>query len=238
FYFACECLKWLTDDGRRKRVCFVEDGRVVTNFNITLKEPEVPPIPMPSEGELIEKGNEILAGLDEGDTINRLINRVPHQNLLRLALVLLTGGLCMWGLWRLTQNRHRLDRLEPVLAVCLAGQGARRTLLDQRNEALLRQNNYWEAAHQLARQWFASVLEAPGARMSSAEWRFAVPPKIVAQGSWWQRRRLRRQVLRLWRVAAGHGPEHLSGGGLRRLEAELRAVRAALALGTLQLSES
>jgi hypothetical protein len=238
FTFARNCIRWLTDDGRRKHVCFVEDGRVVTAFDISFKETLPPPVPIPSEADLIDKGNEILASLDENDSFNALINeRIKDRvaSVWGLILVVLTFLLSVWGFWRLNQNRHRIQRQEPLLAMCLAGQGLRRNLVDRRNEEMLRQNNYWEAAHQLARQWFASILE-PTTHAGSVDQRFATPPRITARGTWWRRRRMRTQVLRLWRVAAGRTPEKVSAAALARLEEELRVVRAALASGTLQLS--
>lgn len=228
--FAYDCIDWLTNHGQRNMVYFLEDGKAVTNFNITLKEPPPPALPpLPPEEQLIDKGNEILTALDEGDVFNRFINeRVRQDGVLRAALMLSTGLLCIWGLWRIMKNRHRFDRNEPVLAACLADHGPLGTLADWRNESLVRQNNCWEVAHQQARQCFASLLEERGGS----------PPQVVVTGGWWQRWRMKRTVLRLWRLASGRYPERVTAAGLRRIEGELRAVRTALANGTLKLSDS
>jgi hypothetical protein len=233
FAFAWNCIDWLTDSGKRAMVFFLEDGRVVTDFNITLKDKPPLPFPIPSEEQLIEKGNEVLASLDEGDVINRLINeRLPHQLLLQLLAVVLTGMALFYAFWRLSRNRHKLERHEPLLAACVAGQQLHRPLLDQRNEAMLRQNNYWEAAHQMARQWFATLL---GPRGSIAE-HGRTPPLVPVRGGWWQRRALRRQIARLWRLAVGSLPEKITAAQLRRVEDELQTLRAAVADGILQLT--
>jgi hypothetical protein len=118
-----------------------------------------------------------------------------------------------------------------VLAGCIAEQGTRRKLLDQRNESMLRQNNCWEVAHQQARQCLHSLLEAQAGSRPCA------PPTVTATGGYWQRRQMKRTVLRLWRLASGRYPEKISPAGLRGIEEEIRVVRAAVANGSLQLTD-
>jgi hypothetical protein len=236
FFFAKSCFDWLTDSGKRDQVLFIEDGRAVTDFNVSFKEPLPLPFQLPSEGALIQKGNELLAGLDQSNMFNQLINeRVPHENILLLALLLVTALLLGYGFWRLTQARHRLDGTEPRLAACLATPGNGATLIQRRNQDMSRQNNYWETAHQLARQCFDSLIggdERTGALRPAR----AALPHINIRAGWWRRRSLKRQVVRLWRLASGQVPEKVTAEDFRRLQGELREVRSALDDGTLRLS--
>lgn len=235
--FARNCLDWLTDSGKRNQVLFVEDGEVITDFNLTLKEP-LPPLPLqlPSESALIQTGNELLANLDVAGGANQLINdRVPHETILLLAVVLVTALLLGYGLWRLAQARHRLDGTEPRLSACLAAPANAPTLIQRRNLDMSRQNNYWETAHQLARQCFEALLvdaDKTGGRRST----LAVAPRIKIGAGWWRRRAMKRRVTRLWRLAAGQVPEQVTADEFRRLQHELREIRTALDDGTLQLS--
>jgi hypothetical protein len=255
FFFARNCFDWLTDSGKRNQVLFIEDGRVVTDFNISFKE--TPPLPfrLPSEGALIEKGNELLAGLDVAGGLNRMINdRIPgappdangeidpvrdaerkRENIFLLAVLLLSGLLGVYGFYRLTQARQRLDGAEPRLAACLAAPGNTPTLIERRNQHLSRQNNYWETAHQLARQCFDSLIigdERTGGRRPAR----GAAPHINIRAGWWRRRALKRQAVRLWRLASGQVPEKVTAEDFRRLQEELREVRSALDDGTLRLS--
>jgi hypothetical protein len=232
FFFAVNCIDWLTDGGKRNHALFIEDGQYVTDFNIALKE--APPLPLPPEGVLVEKINQLLASVD-ADYFNRAIsNNVGRDRELRFIVLLLTGLLIVYGLWRFSKARHRIERQEPLLAACLARQGGTGTLVRQRNEAMLRQDNYWEPAHQLARQWFASI---PGFDEAGygGPWRMA--PSITVRGGWWRGRILTGQVQRLWQLAAGELPERISAVHYRRLQEELRLVQTALADGTLQLKK-
>jgi hypothetical protein len=241
FFFACNCIDWLTDSRKRNRVFFLEEGRVVTDFNVVLKEP--PGFVMPSEGVLIDKGNEFLAGLDRADFFNNFIReRVGDDQLLRnralrLALLVLTGVLLVLGMRRLILARHRHDRHEPLLAPCLAAPGVGGSLIDRRTEEVLRQNNCLEMAQQQARQCFLALrpAEAPGAVAAAWEWRASAPPRIQVTGSWSRRRTLSRQVFHLWRVACGQPGERITPKELQELEKEISTVRAALGDGSLKL---
>ncbi|MBL8792697.1 MAG: hypothetical protein JNM56_02200 [Planctomycetia bacterium] len=225
FFFACNAIHWLTEDGKRAEVLFVEDGGIVTNFNVALKEP--PPLPMPTEGQLIEAGNQLIAKVDEQDFPNRFINdRMRPVQLWRLVLLLLTGALLLYGIWRLLAARHRVERAEPLLAITLEQVAPVGNLTERRNRELIRRNNYWETAHRLARQLFPQLTAGPP----------PAAPHIVVRGDEGERRRLEQQTQRLWQLATSRVPEPVSAQELRRLQDELRVVRVALADGTIRLT--
>jgi hypothetical protein len=223
--FAYNCMDWLTDSGKRNHVLFVEDREFVTDFNVSLKE--APSIPLPPEGVLVEKGEQLLAGVEESDVPERVVRQFMPEGLKPSTLLLLLAPLLViLGLWRLSKARYRIERQEPLLAACLAAPGAAGTLIRRRNDYLLRSNNYWETAHQLARQCFEAlpIIPAHGAR-----------PQIKVQGGWWRRRTMTRQVQRLWHLADGTVPELITAQQFRRFEGELQQLRTALENGTIQV---
>lgn len=127
FDLTFRAISWLSDS-KRDRVLFVEDGEIVTNFNVSLKEP--PPPPLPSDGEVIQAINRMLAGLDRENFYNRQLlkqvsparwpdNRPDLQTgqsrLLQWLTVALTVGLAIFGGLRLRRTRYRIDTKEPLL---------------------------------------------------------------------------------------------------------------------------
>ena len=71
FDLACNALQWLTENGKRNRVLFVDEGTVVANFNVILKEPPLPPLPgLPPEDELIRVTQNRLAQLQRENYFN------------------------------------------------------------------------------------------------------------------------------------------------------------------------
>jgi hypothetical protein len=228
FFFACNAVNWLTEEGKRTEVFFVEDGTVVTNFNVALKEP--PPLPMPTEGQLIDLGNRLIAKVDEQDLPNRFINdRIRPVQLLRLVLLLLTGAFLLYGCWRLVSGRQRIERAEPLLAVTLERLTPVGNVMERRNQELVRKNNYWETARQLARPVFPQLADGPPP---------TAPPQIVVSGDEGHRQRLHQQMLSLWQLATSPTPVAVSAQELRRLQDEIRVVRVALADGTIRLTST
>src|SRR5262249_16541376 len=77
--FAYNCMDWLTDSGKRNHVLFVEDREIVTDFNVSLKE--APSIPFPPEGVLVEKGEQLLAGVEDSDVPERIVRQFMPDGL-------------------------------------------------------------------------------------------------------------------------------------------------------------
>jgi hypothetical protein len=103
---------------------------------------------------------------------------------------------------------------------------------EQRRRELRLQDNFWEPARTLARQWFEAAAGTPPAPGP------AVPAfSVGGPGGWWQRRALARRVRRLWRLAHGGPPRRFSERRLLRLQADLRELDAALADGTVRFGE-
>jgi hypothetical protein len=225
--FAYNCIDWLTEGAEeRKRVLFLEEGEVRTDFNIPLKmeEPRLPPL-----DALVPLMDEKIQELEQKDAFNKLVQDfVPYRSLLTGLVLALTALLAGNGLYLLARSRHRIDLGAPLLDTMLRRPAAARTLMEQRHRALLYKGNLWEPARAAVRQSFEAV-SGRGAQGGSPE------PRIHAAGGWWRRRRLERLVRRLWGLAYGEKPVPVSARDFTRLAAELDEVQAALAAGTLRL---
>jgi hypothetical protein len=225
--FTYNCLDWLTaGDDRRDRVLFVEEGEVKTAFDIPLKEV---PLPIPPEEALVPLADNVLAQMEQEDAFNKLLlGLVPFETVWVALVLLLTALLTVYGFYRLSRSRHRVDLWAPLLETVLARHAPAQTLMEQRHRALLGRGNLWEPARSLARQWFEEAGAAPTGEVPAA-------PRLRASGTWWRRRRLDRKVRRLWRVAYGARPVPVSPQEFARLLANLEEVKAALAAGALAI---
>jgi hypothetical protein len=93
FAFASNCVNWITDNGRRNRVLFLDDGEAVRNLDVSLTEiPGLSPqqlrnLPVPPA----EAINNILAAWEDDNIHNRLIvERFSRNEILRPLVVGLT----------------------------------------------------------------------------------------------------------------------------------------------------
>jgi hypothetical protein len=96
--------------------------------------------------------------------------------------------------------------------------------VQQRTQALLDANNFWEAARDLARRFFTAAL--PGGELP------AQAPRVVL------RRRgagLRARVERLWELAQEEEPSPFPAAAWDRLLRTVQDLRAALADGSMTL---
>lgn len=241
--FTYNCLGWLQDTGgidtrkrpiKRHKVLFLEEGTVQTNFNLPLKE--VPELPLEALPTLLAKlQNTITEAEDDDGLSERLLDWLEEERpgavrgLARWSVYVLGLLAFLYLAYRLgVRGRSAQDRAAPLLAEAVARQQGQviPPLLQQRQEAQLAAGNFWEAAHELARQTFT----AAGISTASA-W-----PRVWAEGSWWQRWTTLRRVRRLWRLAHDSRPVPVSPTAFRRLLRDLAALKSALANGTIHLA--
>jgi hypothetical protein len=151
----------------------------------------------------------------------------PEWKIWTLAVIAVSVVLGLYGFVRLGAFRHRPDATGPSLAVLLGQQAPAGAVIEQRQDALLRDGNLWEAARELARHLFASAGASPDAGPP--------PPALAVRGPWWRRWRMRRRWRWLWRLARSARPVRVSPRGFARLAAQVEALRAGLADGTVQV---
>jgi hypothetical protein len=229
FDMACNAVNWLTNNGERNRVLFIEDDRIVTKFDVPVKDMPLPPLPTPEQ--LLRKVDPWLAGLERENFFDRQLRKIIPQGAVQLILVLLiTGLLVVLGLWRLVRSRHQIDPRVPLLVPSLEGLTRPGAVVEQRQQALLQDGNFWETAHGFARQFFDQALGQ--ARNASSG-----VPEVHGVGDRRQQRTWQQQVARLWRLARG-APAPVSSVELETVVAQVSGWTAALASGTLSLRQA
>jgi hypothetical protein len=226
FDLARNAIAWLSDGGKRNRVCFMDDGVLVTDFNVPVKEP--PPPPLPSEADLIRMFNKTVVGLEKEDFFHRQFYRgVRPIHVLQTLIIAFTVALAAYGLMRLVRARHHVDTQAPRLTPVLASVTPTPAVIDERQRATLAEDNFWEAAHGLARQFFDA---APGGT------RGEMVPQVGGSAAPRQQREWRRQVGRLWQLARTTKPRRVAGREFERVASEIKELQAALADGSLRLT--
>jgi hypothetical protein len=166
-----------------------------------------------------------LQEVDERDAINDHLLRgfADPDGLLRGLLVWLAVLVVLYGCYKIGWKARRRSDLEgPTLSAALYRLAPANTVVEQRRRDLIRADNLWEPARELARQ----CLPESGA-----------PPKVVVQGGWLLRRTMAGRVRRLWQMAYGP-PTRVSLKQWRRLLREAQQVKTAVANGVVRFQES
>jgi len=224
--FACNCIRWLTEGGKRKHVLFLEEGTVQSTLDVPLKALPLPPIP-PSRVV-----NKMLRGLEKERFFRKLFDTFFDRNGIQRALVLLASALLLvYGISRLLRSRHRIESTVPLLAGGGLPADTELPVMTQRDRDVVRGGNFWEAARVLARSCFDKVGEPWQGHAAHA------PPLLVA-GGWRRRLQLARLVRQLWELAHGARPVPVTPRMFAQVTAHVQEVQAALADGTLRFEEA
>ncbi len=231
--FTMRCIDWLTDHGKKKQVLFADDGVYQKEFDIPFKELPMPPLPPPEA--LVRAVDRGLQGLEEENRFNKELERgllnIDFRKFLQGLVIFGTLALALYGLVRLSSARQRHEPKVPLLADAAPVPDKTAGWLEMRHRAMQEEHNYWEAARSLARQGLEAVFGSElvlGAAPPSL-------PRLDVKGSWRQRRQLRRLVTRLWDLAYGERPIHVSSRKLASLAAEIETVRTEVASGNLAI---
>jgi hypothetical protein len=237
--FASNCLNWLSEDGKRKKVLFIDDGDIQSKLDVPIK-PDPFKLPPVAENEVLKgldqaiaEANPALMRAESSDFFNRLINHwLTHGNsspwpTVGLLFVLLTLVALVAGFFRLifhgVQNQNPPA---PSLARLVEHQEPTDSLMEQRNRGMMQVKNLWEVGRQLARQTFtaAGIAAKPGDGL----------PAVQLQGGWWARRKLRRKVQFLWALAFGKKPLPVLPAQWPGLLRQLDQLRRDLASGAVR----
>jgi hypothetical protein len=230
--FANNIVHWLMDAGagdRREEVLFYDDGRIQTEFNVSLATP--PPASVPLEA-LVPLADETLVELERENAFNAMLLDATGgpRPILRTVALLLTIALLLFGTYRFLQSRTRPEARVPRLAVAPGASAAAVTAVERRHRAVIAQGNLAEAARELAHQAFAAIGLTP---LPDA------PPPVVSVAGWWppfRARRWGRVVGDVWILAARGPVRRISPAALRRLDASLHGLLAAVAAGEVRLA--
>jgi hypothetical protein len=242
--FAKNCMDWLSEDDSGKRVrskvLFLEDGAIQSTFKVALK-PDPGRMPWDAEGRLlnkmnagIDRGNGVLMEAERTDFFNQAIHRLltwenpsPWKMVGGLFVVLTLLAL-LAGFVRLVYHGFQNQNpVAPNLARMVEIQEPADSLMEQRNQGMMKVGNLWEVGRQLARQAFegAGVAGKTGDKV----------PIIQAAGGWWARQKRRREVAWLWALAFDKQPPRVRPSQWPGLLRQIDELRRALANGSVRL---
>jgi hypothetical protein len=242
FDFALRVMRWLKEPASPggpavRRVLFVDEGAVVTDFKVPLKES--PGIPLPTADVV----NQLLTGIENDDVLNRLVlKRFSMGQVLSGIALGLTAALLVFGGMRLSRAWHSVDPHAPVAVLGAGSAFAQAGLIDRRHQTMLAEGKLWEAAREVARQNLRA-LGSPEPKVSQSDESHSEPsshrdrpPEVIVGGGSGRRRYLRNLTLRLWTLAYAEKPRRLSRAEFRRIVTEVDELTRAAKDGTIQLN--
>jgi hypothetical protein len=224
YEFALNCVDWLTENGKRKEVLFIDNGRVIRDLFTTFIEEPSPPLPRIED--VVQAVNQGLDGIQQEDRFNDWLGTLAKDVPPRVVLVIVTIALAALGLIRLGQAKYYSETGVPTLSTGLTQLVPSVSLVTQRKRWLLRSGNFAEIAEALGRDFFTSIGVVGNAG----------PPAVRVQQSWLTARGTRLNVRWVWRLAHAGRPERISARRLVKLKKVLAGLRTALAQGTLEIS--
>jgi hypothetical protein len=209
--FARRCFQWLGEGpaGRREQAYIAVNGEAVTIFD---PRPGI----MPREPLI----NLLLSNLQR-EIDQMLLETVGRDPLLRGMLLAATAALLFFGVRRVMQSRHRLDKSAPLL-VGLQQDPAIKPLLEQRQDALQETHNYWEPAQVLIRQWFLEH-----GSITVPWWEADTPAPALINAAPTSSKRLTQLVQQLWHWATAPPTGQLSARRFMALMADLEELTRA-----------
>lgn len=216
--FALRCVMWLKgEDGSHDQVLFVDDGQI-KSLNVELKR--LPLAPPPTKLDMAQAVNQILANAEREDVFDSLLSNIipPHWHRPTLRLLFFTIVLLGLGLFTLTLTRYRRHSTIPILddAVDLHNSGD--AISRQREDAVLKSQNWWEAGRVMVRRFF----EEGQSRQANKP---VAPPRWNGPGGLVERWRMRRLISRLWALAYGESPRRVTPRMFRNLQRDLERLK-------------
>ena len=226
--FAINTVRWLRDgpDGRkRKYALMIHDGQVIETFGLPLTG--MPPVPIPP----VRVINRMLRELENEGIAHRFIEEVVGWTAVRrFGLLAITAGLFLYGAWRLIPNRHRQESV-PLVVGRQVPAAPVKTVMQQRQLELLGQDNLWEPAQALARQWFVDNAQVDPPLWDQAD--DAAPPQGQYRAGWWVRQKLSQQVSIVWSFAVRDPSQRVRLREFRKLADAVQTLDHAVNAGQL-----
>lgn len=204
--FTVRVVNWLTENGKRDRVLFLDDGSVRGDFDVNLDYID-PPLPHPDVlGPAVDR---LWEGLEQEAFFDQTIRRlIPPYRVFRYLLLGATVAAMAFALYRVTAGRFRPDATAARLPEQLTElPGAAAPDADMNS-----------AAREVVRAAFGHML--------GGEPDFSQPPRPD-----WPR-----QARGLWELAARRSAPRMTPARLERLGRELDELQAAVSRGDIRLS--
>jgi hypothetical protein len=231
FEFAQNCVKWLMagDSGtKRTKALFVDEGQIRQNFEVAVQH-------VPNSAiSPVYLVNNVIAKMEDDNFFNRLIlQRIPIGRIISALAIIVTIAMIVYGFYRLARGSYHLE-LKVPLAIHggdqLVSAGA---IVNLRHRSLIKTNNFWEAARELARDCFFGLGPESQRTALAGELR---TPIFAVQGGWFQRRRWQRRMQSLWRLAHESRPQRISRRQFVQLVLKVEEIKSAVQDGTLSIT--
>jgi hypothetical protein len=230
FDFTVNAVRWLREGPKgatRTRALFVVDGTIITDFDMKLTSP-VRPIPVPP----VKMLNRLIRGLENERFFHRLLEDLLGDwrgRLIGILLGLVTFGVLLYGAKKFLAGRHHIETAVPAL---LGPQPAPASSApsQQRQQAMLRQREFWEVSRQLVLDWFRQEFDVTPDR-----WRADVDARFHVEEPFWSRWSLQRRANEMLRLARSAAPVTVSRHQFFVLVETLKELSGALKDGRLAL---
>jgi len=221
-------IEYLRGPNKRKRCVFIENGRVMDNFDAIKKaldnQPKRPIPNIPPE-RIVDFLNGTLDNLQTQNKHNELLLGSPsnpegqNRRLAAIAIALLILG-ATWGMWYLMKRgstARKPNDIPPAPSVAGVPVGPP-GVFDRRQKELLRRNNVYEPVRDLVREFFTSIgiVGKQGPKL----------PKLVISNVVRKPDSLRTAIKDFWRIAFGP-PEEITLHRWRDLEPFFERLRLA-----------
>jgi hypothetical protein len=220
--FIHSSMDWLqgpVDSANKKTKClFIEDGEIKTDFDLPVRETEISTLDLMAKAMTLfeSHGDRIVAELEERDFFNRtLLASVDGRDIRRGALIALTLCLLAVGLARLLRGRVAADPARTLVTPELAAIIPRGPLLKQRFEGQLDADNLYEAARNMARDFFGGMSVEPDS---------VGPPALFVTDQHPNAPELRSKIERLWQLGFGTQSRRISARDWRGLCDDLKKI--------------
>ena len=213
--FIHSSMDWLQEpanSSEQKTKClFIEDGEIKTDFDLPVRDIDVPWLDVLAKAMTVFEthGDRIISELEERDFFNKAAAAgVSMRDVRRSMLIVLTFCLAAFGLMRLMRSRTAPDPARTLVTSAVVAMIPRGPLLKQRFTGQLGADNVYEAARQMARDFFIGM----GVETDSAG-----PPALIVSDQHSNAPELRLKIARLWELGYGTQPQRINPRAWRRL---------------------
>ena len=229
FDFTVNAFRWLREgpqSTKRTKALLVVNGEIVTNFNMNLT-PQ-PQIPIPP----LKMANRLIRGLESERFFHRVLSGLLGSSIGKVVAVLaglVTFVVLLYGAKKIMAGRYHVETEVPILIGPQPAMSATDPT-EQRQQALLRQGDFWDESRHLILEWFRLEFGVTPHR-----WVAGVDVKFHVEDLFWSRWRLQSQADYVLQLARALGPIRVSRSQFFGLVDGLKKMSGALKDGRLAL---
>ena len=228
--FANAVTLWLKANDTRKKCLFIENGVVITNFDIvkfdntTVPPPNIPdfdPLSPKFQETFTKVMNDTVGKLQDKDTFNRaILGNYPYDKWLRNAAFGLGVLFLVWLSRRIWTIRHQPDLVPIPKDTGRMASSGKPGSIARRREELLQTGNYTP----IVREYLQDLFQAQGFDAHGIASSEQMPPVTITGPD---AKTLTAQLRKLWDVAYGPKSRPIIYSRWKELEPMIQAVQQA-----------